>query len=61
MSKNIEPTDMRDIEYSGEATSNIYDSGDELNSRAWENLGVHKEGFKEIPAAGEPVEGDKIA
>jgi hypothetical protein len=61
MAKNIEPTDVRDITYSGDVTNNIEDSGDEINKNAWGYLGKHPEGFTRIPNAGEPVEGDKIA
>jgi hypothetical protein len=47
MAKDIEPTDVRDIEYAGEFKSNITEDGiEEINSRAEESVSDYKPGFK---------------
>jgi hypothetical protein len=56
MSKDIEPTDVRDIEYEGEFKSNFTDDGiEEINSRAEDSVSDYEFGFKTLP--GKNIEG----
>ncbi|MDP9303004.1 MAG: hypothetical protein M3O92_00680 [Actinomycetota bacterium] len=46
MAKDLKPTDVRDIEYSGEFKSNITSDGiEEINERAEESVSDYKPGF----------------
>jgi hypothetical protein len=54
--KNIEPTDVRDIEYSGEVKTNINDDGIEsINRRAEDSVEDYEWGRKWNP--GKNIEG----
>lgn len=47
MSKDLKPTDVRDIEYEGGFKSNFTDDGiEEINSRAEDSVEDYKPGFK---------------